>query len=270
MILAPQSRTAFSLVELSIVLVIVGLLAGGILSGQSLIRAAELRSLTTDSARYQAAVYTFRDKYFALPGDMPNATQFWNVLADDGISAKCQNTEATGKPTCNGNGDGLIASTAVAESERFRAWQHLANAGLVEGSYTGRTDSSTPGSFVTKAGKNVPATKLAGTHMRFVGIPATTGTDDPLLFSGVSAGNYIEVRHDSDAAAAAAPPAPLTAQEAWNIDTKLDDGKPGLGQIFTHKYSSTAYPKCATTDDPATALYNVGDGSKLCVYDIGF
>ena len=70
-------RSAFSLVELSIVLVILGLLTGGILSGQSLIRAAELRSVTTEYSRYTAATYSFRDKYFALPGDMSNAESFW-------------------------------------------------------------------------------------------------------------------------------------------------------------------------------------------------
>ena len=73
------SRTidkGFSLVELSIVLVILGLLIGGILTGQSLIRAAELRSVTTQYQGYVTAVNTFRDKYFALPGDMPNAIDF--------------------------------------------------------------------------------------------------------------------------------------------------------------------------------------------------
>ena len=68
--------SAFSLVELSIVLVILGLLVGGVLSGQSLIRAAELRSVTTEYSRYTTAISSFRDKYFALPGDMSNATSF--------------------------------------------------------------------------------------------------------------------------------------------------------------------------------------------------
>ncbi|MFN7611184.1 MAG: type II secretion system protein, partial [bacterium] len=61
-------RAGFSLIELAIVLVILGLLVGGIMSGQSLIRAAELRSVTSDLSRYESAVYTFRDKYSDLPG----------------------------------------------------------------------------------------------------------------------------------------------------------------------------------------------------------
>ena len=76
-----RTRYGFSLVELSIVLVILGLLVGGVLTGQSLIRAAELRSVSTEYSRYVASVHTFRDKYFALPGDMTNATQFWGTAA---------------------------------------------------------------------------------------------------------------------------------------------------------------------------------------------
>ena len=78
-------KKAFSLVELSIVLVILGLLVGGILTGQSLIRAAELRSVTTEFSQYQTAVMTFRDKYFAIPGDMKNARDFWGASWPLGI-----------------------------------------------------------------------------------------------------------------------------------------------------------------------------------------
>jgi prepilin-type N-terminal cleavage/methylation domain-containing protein len=74
-----SAKSAFSLVELSIVLVILGLLVGGVLAGQSLIRAAQLRAVTAQVGQYAAASKTFRDKYFALPGDLPNATSFWPV-----------------------------------------------------------------------------------------------------------------------------------------------------------------------------------------------
>jgi prepilin-type N-terminal cleavage/methylation domain-containing protein len=60
-------KAAFSLVELSIVLVILGLLTGGILTGQNLIRAAELRAVVTEFNRYQTAVRTFEDKYSPFP-----------------------------------------------------------------------------------------------------------------------------------------------------------------------------------------------------------
>lgn len=137
--MAPKLK-AFSLVELSIVLVILGLLVGGLLAGQSLIRAAELRKLTTSVNRYQTAMHAFRDKYFALPGDMANATRFWDVAGGDGtgIDSTCYSTASTDAKTCNGNGDGVINDTlAAVAGEPGRAWQQLANAGMLEGSYNG-------------------------------------------------------------------------------------------------------------------------------------
>lgn len=116
----------FSLVELSIVLVILGLLTGGILTGQSLIRASELRSITTEYNRYIAAAQTFRDKYFALPGDMANATAFWG--AAHATPATCKTTASSSALTCNGNADGFIQGVVATSNESFRFWQHLANA----------------------------------------------------------------------------------------------------------------------------------------------
>lgn len=145
---------AFSLVELSIVLVILGLLTGGILTGQSLIRASELRSVATDLQRYQAAVHTFRDKYFALPGDMPNATRFWGV--QHATPATCITTASTTALTCNGDGNGQVADTTY---EAFRFWQHLANAGLIEGSYSGVTGPDS--GFDHVIGVNAPRAKMS-------------------------------------------------------------------------------------------------------------
>lgn len=135
-------RSGFSLVELSIVLVILGLLVGGVLTGQSLIRASELRKFMNTMERYKAATYTFRDKYFALPGDMNNAKQFWGSA---GTGTACRGVDSTTladpKNTCDGDGDGNIRPSSVNNYswEIFRYWQHLANAGLIEGSYTGIT-----------------------------------------------------------------------------------------------------------------------------------
>ena len=71
-----QQQRGFTLIELSIVIVIIGLIAGGILVGKDMIRAAEIRAIATELQHYRAAVKTFEATYDALPGDMTNATEF--------------------------------------------------------------------------------------------------------------------------------------------------------------------------------------------------
>lgn len=121
----------FSLVELSVVLVILGLLVGGILAGQSLIHAAELRSINANAQKFITATHAFRDKYMALPGDMPNATAFWGAI--NATPATCAATNLyTGNATCDGDGNGLIENF---EASKF-FWSQLTLAGLLEGKYT--------------------------------------------------------------------------------------------------------------------------------------
>src|ERR1700689_1860224 len=67
-------HSGFTLIELSIVLVIIGLIVGGILVGQDLIKAAEVRAQISQVEKYKSAVNTFMVKFDALPGDMPLAT----------------------------------------------------------------------------------------------------------------------------------------------------------------------------------------------------
>ena len=104
------SRSGFTLLELSIVLVIIGLLAGGILVGRDLIHAAELRSVVSDVDKFTAAANTFRLKYNCIPGDCTNATDYWGT--DPG---GCPDTPGNSVPktaTCNGTGNGRLADSS--------------------------------------------------------------------------------------------------------------------------------------------------------------
>lgn len=252
-------RYAFSLVELSIVLVILGLLTGGILTGQSLIRASELRSVTADVQRYQSALYTFRDKYFALPGDFTNATSFWGVRAGTGSDVTCHQTINTTTGTCNGDGNGqitYISGDSVMWGERFASWQHLAYAGLVEGSYTGA--SGTAASFTRVGGTNMPRGKLQNSLFDLVYYtgPILTG-GSPQFFEGPYNTNALILLNGTNGNT-------LKPDEVWNLDIKLDDGKPGLGSVWVYKNSSTWSPGCATTDSPSTAEYALTSTSIIC------
>ena len=233
MMKAPLHKQAFSLVELSIVLVILGLLTGGILTGQSLIRAAELRAVTTEFQTYQTAVMTFRDKYFALPGDMRNATDFWGAMTNCGAASP----SGSGTETCNGDGDGQIddPTTAGQTGESFGFWRHLANAGLIEGTYTGISES---GGSVANAdvGVNVPASKLgrAGwTTVNFDDEANIVGTYGNVLFFGqaTAIGRTVSVA--------------LSTEETWNIDTKIDDAKPWLGKVVVQTGQGSSGTNCA-------------------------
>lgn len=251
-------RQAFSLVELSIVLVILGLLTGGVLTGQSLIRAAELRSVSTDLQRYTSAYYTFRDKYMGLPGDFTKATSFWGSLGGDGYNSTCQALPASGTATCNGDGNGIIDHNSVGYGERFRAWQHLANAGLVEGSYTGRDGATTQGNNAD-ANFNIPGTNIPRSRLNNAGFiiayRASTTGDNNWYDGGPS--NIFALQNIGSQQ-------PLKPEEAWNIDTKLDDGRPAYGAAVVTKPTGSWMANCATTAVASTAEYNLSYTSAAC------
>lgn len=250
-----KSISGFSLVELSIVLVILGLLTGGILTGQNLIRAAEMRSLTVNFQKFQTATYTFRDKYFQLPGDMSNATNFWGAAGGSGTGSACFTVASTTTETCNGDGNAIVNVPAGGTGnwlygERFHFWKHLANAGLIEGSYTGVSDDASS-AVVTVPGLNVPQLQygeiIIETQSR------RTPSTNVNFFAGHFTNALIFAMRDY-----------IKPEEAWNIDKKMDDGKPGTGHIESFAASSTASPGCSTTDDPATGEYSLISEEEIC------
>jgi prepilin-type N-terminal cleavage/methylation domain-containing protein len=251
-----QNNTrGFSLVELSIVLVILGLLTGGVLVGQSLIRAAEIRSVTSDIERYQTATRTFLDRYKAFPGDFAAATDVWGAV--DPTPATCNTTASDGKKTCNGNDDGLIACSGGVCNEVFHVWVQLAAAGLIEGKYTGVTGAG--GAYHNVLAVNAPKSRISNAGFSFWS-SATVGSDanwfptriGNLIMFGAATSNTITAG------------SALTPAEAWNIDSKFDDGKPGLGKVMTWKKGSATNPNCTTDTDPQVAEYDLTRSDKQC------
>lgn len=257
----PSNRHAFSLVELSIVLVILGLLVGGVLSGQSLIRAAELRAVTTEYSRYVTSVQSFRDKYFALPGDMNNATRFWGRLngnADCVTNSSPVSAVAT-PGACDGNGDGLIGTGVAASqsAEYVQIWRQLALAGLIEGSYAGLIGSG--GVFDCTAGTVCPRSRVNNAVWNVYYL-APNYAGDTVAYA-YDYGNYFSVGGTNTGSLALNPV--LKPEEAWNIDTKLDDGKPATGKVIVRYWNNACATSTSNTD--YTGNYKLTDSALQCM-----
>jgi prepilin-type N-terminal cleavage/methylation domain-containing protein len=251
---ALNMKHAFSLVELSIVLVILGLITGGILTGQNLIRAAELRSIATDFNSYQTATKAFQDKYYALPGDLPNATDYWG---EAGTCPGDVSTPSVDKATCNGDGNGFIQNqeivTGNTSDEIFRFWQHLVNAGLLEGNYAGVRAHAT--NQYSQIGWNVPAGKI-----RASGWSVHYWADTvPKNYPGTN-GQFMVLGAESGTSVTSVPI--LYAEEMWNIDKKIDDGLPAYGIVFSR--DSTSRPDCVTSTTASDATYKLDSDEISC------
>jgi prepilin-type N-terminal cleavage/methylation domain-containing protein len=247
----------FTLVELCIVLVIVGLLTGGVMMGGHLIRAAEVRSVVTETQQFIAANNTFRLKYNALPGDMHNATAMWGIAGGDGQNNACYTTISKGPETCNGDGNGQISGNVPEFNERYRYWQHLANSGIIPGAFIGTNAAHAGYSYPYVRGINAPGTRLASDALWYAAwVTAMPGN---AVYFAAPPGNTLRITFGA-----------LTPEENRNIDSKIDDGLPGKGKVMVFKGSNiVGVDNCSTAGGipppgDATAQYNFAETAKVC------
>jgi prepilin-type N-terminal cleavage/methylation domain-containing protein len=250
----------FSLLEISIVMVILALLTGGIVAGSSLVRSAEVRSILEDYQVYESALQTFREYYQSLPGDLSNAAELWGAAAGSGSDATCFSAASASLATCNGDGNGSIGNATSAEAtsgnhEWFLAWKHLANAGLILGNFTGVRGSAGPAHAVV--GQNVPVSKMgsfAGFTLFNVGTPNAgvswyPGTYNHVMIFGHELGNRETLGPT------------LSASELHGLDSKIDDALPGQGSVRSYM---PAVNGCAVGTNPFTAAYNLISPNIAC------
>jgi hypothetical protein len=235
------------------------LIIGGIIVGRDLIRISQIHSVSTDVARYTQAVTDFRDKYLALPGDFAGAEALW------GSDTNCPNTTYTATPhtaTCNGDGNGQIGyltSSTFLLAESWRAWQQLADAGMIDGSFSGTSALGASYSYTAAIGVNMPASQLAGAGFNIVYLNDPNGDVDTFP---VTPGHRIDFGAACTNSWTICPA--LTAAEALGIDSKIDDGMPGTGNVMGRPLGTAYAPHCTTTASAATAQYDTSQTGIVC------
>ncbi len=156
-----RNQSGFTLIEIAIVLVIIGLLLGGVLKGQELINSAKVKNLATDFKNVPIYIYGYQDKYKALPGD------------DSNVAIHIGSAVLATTPGTVGNGiiDGAWNSVTTTD-ESYLFWQHIRMAGFGPGS----TDTTNPATYlptnavggkigVTNSLTNKPINNMVGTYV---------------------------------------------------------------------------------------------------------
>lgn len=193
-----RSQAGFTLVEIAIVLVIIGLLIGGVLKGREMITNAKIKRIENDFAGVSAAIFAYQDRYGVLPGDDPAAaTRFAGTWAGSD----------------NGNGNGNIAggwSSTNNAAESRKIWKHLRGAGLIAGPVD-NTDGSyqqPSNSFGGLLGIDLNIYNLSGHNIVFGEIPGDIA-------------QILEARGD-DGVPARGSIQSHNSQTAYSIDSRYD------------------------------------------------
>ena len=254
-----SAKSGFTLVELSIVLVIIGLLIGGILVGQSLIESAKMQSFIRQLGQYDAAVGIFKDKFGNLPGDN---SLFGTVLA---------------APANLGNG--MISDNAsgitLFNGEIGAFWADLSASGL---------KSEDNAATFTAVRDNATTAPIMGTHVP----QAKVGTNASIYAYGIGGKNYYFVGSNSTSTLAfGLTSGALKPADSLAVDSKIDDGIPETGNVMAQAASVGTLPAAAdyttpTTMDgtpspteciltaatPATSTYNAAVANDYCKLSI--
>ncbi len=266
--------SGFTLVELAIVLVVIAVMLGGLMVGKDMIHASNLREVANQAYDYIAKIQKFRDKYGALPGDMPNAVQIWGSAADGSYTNGCTATEFQTAmrddpptATCNGNGNstigyynshhldssgGLTNLYAQEIAESLRMWEHLHNAGMMKQKLAGARNAANAGNRSSATvGYNVPEGPVepGGYYMRFENELQEESSANQ-YFDTVKHGHILH--YGANIATQEPYRSVLKPKEAYQIDQKLDDGIPNKGKIVVMRNSSQG--NCTTTSG-ADVLY---------------
>ena len=264
----------FTLVEFSIVMVIIGLVLGGVTAGRDLIKAAELRAAVTQVEEYQVAVYTFRNKYNALPGDIDSLD-----AAQIGLSPR---SGGVGKGDDNGVIEACSSGATGAGCETLLFWADL-SATVISTSILANVSGTYSNSILEFGGyfKNIfeylsPVSSayaaVPGGGMVISGAAAGTAINKKDVFPESALGNfnymivyaseglnYFQIAGitSTDASGDYDLSNQITPMEAVHMDTKIDDADPYTGKVMAMEGDA---PNTEAVADPSGCV--VLSGSK--------
>ncbi|MBI1887843.1 MAG: prepilin-type N-terminal cleavage/methylation domain-containing protein [Nitrosomonadales bacterium] len=228
-----RNQSGFTLIEIAIVLVIIGLLLGGVLKGQELINSARVKNLANDFKNIPVFIYGYQDKFKALPGD-----QTQTVLDAQFPPAGTADASTTAATLANGVINGNWNATTVA-SESYVFWQHVRLAGLA------------PGATDTGAADYLPTNAAGGT----IGIQSGTNVAANAPIVDLSAtpvairGSYVICSTG------------ILGKFVKQLDTTMDDGNTATGSMMATP--TTGYAIGAAAE--STATINDADTYIVCM-----
>jgi len=221
-----KSSDGFTLVELSMVLAVVGLIVGGVLVGSGMIKNSQILSIGQDIKAIQSATATFQVKYNCLPGDCSYASTF--------ISG-----------ATNGNGNGLVEDQAVMPFEMVQFYRHLVETKILDG----RNIDGDTGAYQLRYNS---CSIYPALNEAVWGNVAST-------FTNLIVAKRILISPYQIAC--------LSAEDAYLLDSKYDDGNPSVGK-YTAKTRGGAATYCTAANPYAgassIASYQITSKDKIC------
>ncbi|HEU5047732.1 MAG TPA: prepilin-type N-terminal cleavage/methylation domain-containing protein [Rickettsiales bacterium] len=249
----PKANGGFTLIELSIVLVIIGLIVGGILTGAELINNASMRAQATQLERYNTAVNTFRSQYGGIPGDL-NAS----LASQFGFTSR---SGAQGHGDGNGVLEGACFSSCSQPAyswdeggETLFFWEDLSSANYIDGNFNTAIDTGN-------------GTINATTNPSFDAFlpKAKIGNGNYIYTYSINSGNYfgLSVPVQIGLSGNYTSSLGMSVYQAYYVDKKIDDGLPKSGNVIAQysaggaspiKYATNAATASSTTCFDTTSL----------------